>query len=1015
MDYKKTDGSNKTERQLISEGLPNGQSSSQFIYWLKIIALLALTSCCIFFLALAGRVFNWRIDPRSEVSASSRTPIPASAGEYLWYEAENMRGISQTPRHEPVLNPSYLDLPAIKAPGWSISGPGVSAEWSQGGESEWNSVAAAADETRGAISQEIEIPRAGDFKVWVRYCDWANKTENFVVRIFQQDRLVFRDEFGAQDVIDPHNETSMYWGWAFAWNGATTILAKGQARISIEIEKAAQARRQVDCLLLTNDLSYIPDGRRKPNFAAMRYLHEYAARRPALAPLTETRARNEPSPAWSQPRLAGRDFLMPWNITKEFWQLYDKQPVERPLYPFNAEAVDEFVKTYSGKRQVPIFDSKLIVPVIYINDLPELLKAGSTFRRYLGETQSPFAILINYGTANFLSDADAQAALNLLNGELRNQFLGWISGESIGFVWDEAPQYLKISPDMTRTQLLEAHRLFYTDALARKWSRIFKTSAGPMWDKMIPAMSTSSTSFEHALGEWGVRVFGIETSAVQPMTAMRIAFNRGAARQYDGEFLYYHAPNFGDTATTFTKQQNFAGPDNFFHSRYGATMGPSLSWYRKSYYLYYMSGASAIYLEQGFDQFFKPGPGEHPFQLNPLGHITDEFIRFAEKHPYRGTPYTPIAFLLDPAHGWEMTDYPQWPFEVSQINRGDRALRELFGAAYYPGPVREGEPASGERQAFVPGIFGNIFDVLTASNSPQSASHETELRDEPATSGRQNIAPGVSPGIPAPNKPISPGRGDRSSAITSTRSPLDAIDSYAAIVVGGRIEWPAAWPRRLSEYVHNGGTLVLNSSQIKGLPPELLGVRRIGTTSESDDANCVAPNEPKQDLSGQMFRYDKIETKGATVLIAAPNGDPVVTINKVGRGKVVFVSVPDLLGEDERITPFVAHLLAHLAADATPVKVEGDVEYLINRNGHGWVVTLFNDNGVFKPQQGLAQVDRGATVNVTISLPGQQVSSALEWTSDKSIAVNKRAGLADSVTVNIAAGGIAVVELATTR
>src|SRR6266542_2692796 len=518
MDYKKTDDSNKTERQLISEGLPNGQSSSQFIYWLKIIALLALTSCCIFFLALAGRVFNWRIDPRSEVSASPRPPIPASAGEYIWYEAENMRGISQTPRHEPVLNPSYLDLPAAKAPGWSISGPGVSAEWSQGGESEWNSVAAAADETRGAISQEIEI------------------------------------------------------------------------------EKAAQARRQVDCLLLTNDLSYIPDGRRKPNFAAMRYLHEYAARRPALAPLTETRARNEPSPAWSQPRLAGRDFLMPWNITKEFWQLYDKQPVERPLYPFNAEAVDEFVKTYSGKRQVPIFDSKLIVPVIYINDLPELLKAGSTFRRYLGETQSPFAILINYGTANFLSDADAQAALNLLNGELRNQFLGWISGESIGFVWDEAPQYLKISPDMTRTQLLEAHRLFYTDALARKWSRIFKTSAGPMWDKMIPEMSTSSTSFEHALGEWGVRVFGIETSAVQPMTALRIAFNRGAARQYVGEFLYYHAQDFGDTATTFTKQQNFAGPDNFFHSRYGATMGPSLSWYRKSYYLYYMSGASAIYL-----------------------------------------------------------------------------------------------------------------------------------------------------------------------------------------------------------------------------------------------------------------------------------------------------------------------------------------------------------------------------------------------------------------------------------
>ncbi len=240
---------------------------------------------------------------------------------------------------------------------------------------------------------------------------------------------------------------------------------------------------------------------------------------------------------------------------------------------------------------------------------------------------------------------------------------------------------------------------------------MFQTQTGPMWDKLIPAQSTSSTSFAHALARWGVRLLGMETAAVQPMFAMRIAFTRGAARQYGGAFLYYHAPNFGDTATTFTNAQNFAGPNNFFHSRYGATMGPSLSWYRKSYYLYYMAGASAIYLEQGFDQFFKPGPGEHPFQLNPLGRITDEFMRFAEKHPDRGTPYTPVAFLLDPAHGFEMTDYPHWPFGVSQISRSDRALRELFGVAYYPGLVVEGEPATSDRQVFVNGIFGDIFDV----------------------------------------------------------------------------------------------------------------------------------------------------------------------------------------------------------------------------------------------------------------------------------------------------------------
>src|SRR5438128_1162083 len=121
-----------------------------------------------------------------QVSVSPRPRVSASPPlEYLWYETENMRGISEAPQHEPVLNPSWMDLPAANAPGWGISGPGVSAEWSQGGESEWNSVAASADETRGAIWQDLEVPRAGDYKIWVRYADWAYKTENFAVSITQ--------------------------------------------------------------------------------------------------------------------------------------------------------------------------------------------------------------------------------------------------------------------------------------------------------------------------------------------------------------------------------------------------------------------------------------------------------------------------------------------------------------------------------------------------------------------------------------------------------------------------------------------------------------------------------------------------------------------------------------------------------------------------------------------------------------------------------------------------------------
>lgn len=873
-----------------------------------------------------------------------------SAAEYLWYEAENMRGFATGKLGAPVLNPSYLNLSRERAPGWGMNGPGVSAEWTQGGESEWNSAAASADETKATIHQDLEVPRAGPYAVWVRYADWAGKAENFTVTIAQDNAEVFRREFGAKDVVDPHDEVSLYWGWAFTWDSASMTLKKGPARLSINVEKAAAARRHVDCFVLTNDLVYKPGAREKPDFAAQRYLRTWSNTRKPLTSLLMGDASSRVPDSWVRPKLAGRDFLMPWNIAKEFWPLLDKPVEERPLYPFNAEPIEQFVAKYKGARDVPLFQSKLVVPVIYINNVPEYLKEGSAFLRYLRETKVPFAILINYGSAT-MKEEEGKAAWQLLNGELKDQFLGWISGESVGYVWDFAPSELRISPSMTRRQLLDAHQDFYSQALARKWRQLFHTETGPMWDKLIPAQSTSSISFAHALTDWGVNLLGMETAAVMPITGMRIAFTRGAARQFGGTFLYYHAPNFGDTATTFTRAQNFAGPDHFFHSRYGATMGPSLSWYRKNYYLYYMSGASAIYLEQGHDQFFKPGPGEHPFQLNPLGRITDEFVRFAEKHADRGTPYTPVAFLLDPAHGFEMTDYPQWPFEVSQIDRGDRALRELFGVAYYPAMVVEGEPAIADRQPFVSGVFGDVFDVLTATDGVKSS-----------------------------------------------------LAAYRAVVAGGRIEWSAEWTQKVADYVRNGGTLVLNAAQIKGMPAQLLGVQFTNAVAEADSARCLSPGEEPHDLTGQMFRYEGVQLKGATALITAPNGDPLVVVNKVGKGAVVLSLLPDLLGIDERVTPFAAHMLAHVFADATPVKVTGDVEYLINRTANGWVVTLLNNNGVFKPQQGLAQVDRSAYVSVTIALRKGQIQSATDWITDRQLNPG-------NLTVQIAPGGVAIVEI----
>lgn len=906
---------------------------------------------------LLSIIFLFNAAPSRAQASSTTNASAARHNEYLWYETENMAGVSLDARNEPRTNPSWQNLPREKSPGWGMNGPGVSAEWSQGGESEWNSIAASADETRAALTQEIEVPRDGEYKLWARYADWANRTENFVVRVTQNGREVMRQEFGARAVIDAHDEVSMYWGWSFAWSGSNAVaLKKGAARLSVEIEKAAEARRNVDCVLLTSDLDFKPDGRRKPPFAAQRVLAEWAAQRTPLAPLMEKETTAAQTPAlWRRQPLAGRDFQLPWNISEKFWEMYDAPANARPLYPFNAEPEAAFVETYKGARDVPLFSSPLVVPVFHINHLAKHLREGSAFVRFIRETHLPFAVNINYGEASF-AEGDGDAALKLLNGEFRQQFIGWISGESIGHVYPIVASQLTLTPDMTRRQMLEAYRAAYTRALEMKWHATFRTNAGAMWNELIPAQSTSSTSFAHALAAWGVRTLGMETAAVMPVTAMRIAFTRGAARQYGANFFYYHAPNFGDTATTFTNAQNFAGPDHFYHSRYGVTMGPSLSWYRKNYYLYYMSGASAVYLEQGHDQFFKPGPGEHPFQLNPLGRITDEFVRFAEKNTERGVAYTPVAFLLDPAHGWDMTDWPQLPLGVSPFNRGDRALRELFLAAYYPAASDEGEPATADRQAFTSAVFGDIFDVLVASEQK-----------------------------------------------------AEALDAYRAVVVGGRVDWTPAWGQRLKAYAQKGGTVVLNAAQVKGLPDDLTGVRALGSTAEADDAVCLAQGEPRADLSGQVYRYERVEPRGAEVLMKTPAGDALVTVNRVGRGRVVYVAVPDLLGLDERLVPAAAHTLAHLLADATPVNVRGDVEYLVNRNSRGWVVTLINNRGVYKPQQGLAQVDRTESRDVWLELGASDVS-ANEWTTDTKLSVVCQSRLCRTLVV-VPPGGVQIVEL----
>eukprot|EP01044_Picomonas_judraskeda_P014735 COSAG03_NODE_2381_length_2824_cov_2.674128_1_plen_198_part_10 len=68
-------------------------------------------------------------------------------------------------------------------------------------------------------------------------------------------------------VISPNDEYMLYWGFTFGWANVTGDLGVGPATISLAVDQAGEQWRQLDAVLVTDDLDYTPYAREKPPFA----------------------------------------------------------------------------------------------------------------------------------------------------------------------------------------------------------------------------------------------------------------------------------------------------------------------------------------------------------------------------------------------------------------------------------------------------------------------------------------------------------------------------------------------------------------------------------------------------------------------------------------------------------------------------------------------------------------------------------------------------------------------------
>ncbi len=901
-------------------------------------------------------------------------------GESLWIEAEHFDGIRGYcwPMGKPEMRETKGN--------WGLSGPGWAAEWNQGGESGFLSIAAGPSDTLAIVTKTIELPCDGEYFVWVRYGDWRELPEPFEVHMQQAGRAEWSATFGQQARVEEDNEMKLYFDWAFAWDRQSVELKKGTARIELRARSTSMNPRQVDVVVLTTDPNYQPRIKQRPSHPTWslleRFRHdgfgdEKPLTRQLLVPEGTVQANNLQLPAlWQNKTFANKGFLYLWNVSSSGlgsdWLGDDPQ---RILFPYNlrdTDANDEFRKKYGGQTSVPIFSDPRIVPTfhgagpgIFATDGPNgpVKPPGQQFTSWLDKNPDRmWAMMMNYHPGEPIGEEGIKTF-----ARYRDRYIGSISGESLGYFYP-ADDKMRAATEAatTRRQLVESFSPLTLESNAEKYQALFgrQIDANPYAD-VIACKSVGNIAFAPLCAMWGARTIGYESAAATSVVLpMRWAFMRGAARQFDNLTATYRSCNFGDSSTIFSNMQSYHSPQNILDNYYSVFSGAGMTWYKMDIWYQYMAGSSMFYHEQGFDEFWKPGgttaAGIKEVQLSPKGKLVDRFLRQTAMEPDRGHPFTPVAFLVDHAHGWEPA--PFWPNAFGNWHQHEdrfrnspheRMLEEYFWTAYYPiGPESE-KPITGTNEVYVPGIFGDMFDVIYAL--PDTSRWRT-------------------------------------------------IDTYPAVIVAGDIELTVAEGQRLAAYVENGGTLLVASGQLSGPGVDFLKLPK--TAIEVEVPSYRWQDQPTANPS-QRFRCGVIPSSNNWVPIASTDeGKPFCAQQDRGKGRLIYLAVDRGLGIDGRAIPVVAKLMAGLTRNMMPVEVSGDVQWLLNRSQDGWLVTILNPAGQAKPQQGITPTDysQNKTVQIRCSFP---VGSARDrLMPNDAMQIN-----GNTINCTAPAGGVRIIEV----
>lgn len=400
----------------------------------------------------------------------------------------------------------------------------------------------------------------------------------------------------------------------------------------------------------------------------------------------------------------------------------------------------------------------------------------------------------------------------------------------------------------------------------------------------------------HYAYEWGLDCVLLERNIDELGDIQTgVSFIRGAARQYDRCW-----------GVDISEWKTSSDSPTQYNDSLQMTGGWSTSYHKRHLYISYMSGSHNIHLEP--ITYYNAG------KLNPFGQTVKEFGNFSlVRHKDIGKTVVPMALMLDfyngfdPKHGRYNQANGVW-YQDIPYSDGDFMTHNLFNT-----------------------FFPDYWKTGTSPNAPWSTPEQF----------RQMVTNGLDP---RPYEPMSNSKwGDHLDIILNNAS-LDTLKKYKIIMIGGTMTFSSTLRANITQWVQDGGTLIINTKQVTPEDQSLTGVTFTSTTRQSTNSTWIPDNT---NYTESAYSYTFITPTTATVIAKNSANDPVVTKNTLGNGNV-YLTTPSYLQDTgkTKLLSIGQKLIDTLLPPLLPARVVGpDSEYIINEGSNKTIVTIVNNSG----------------------------------------------------------------------